>query len=245
MNFCKALILIALIASCSSRQPSAYAKAKADKEKVLDFIRQSPDPLYVKVPDSMKRWIPILKDVLINDQKHRVAGYGFTKAGLEKQNVLDSQNLVIVTSYLDSFGWPVGSQVGFYGKRAIGMVIQHAPVAVQEKYYPNLVEAYKKDSFLFETVAMLEDRINMRRRKFQYYGSQIVYVNGKPTFYPIYNVDSADLRRKTLHKTMPTLKEYMLLFKGDFDLSNYKSALPRLIDSFKVSDTPGVHFKLN
>jgi hypothetical protein len=84
----------------------------------------------------------------------------------------------------------------------------------------------------------------MRRRRYQYYGSQIVYYNGKPTFYPIYNVDSADIRRKILSAWMPTLNEYMTIFKSEFKLSEYKKLLPTLIDSFKVSESPGLHFEL-
>lgn len=244
MKILNLFILTALLVCCKSKGYKEYLKAKTEHDQRMALIQTFPDLYEDKVADSMKRWISIFKTVYVNDQKNRLVGYGFTEAGLKEQIILDSQNLIIVTSYLDTFGWPAAFDVGFTGQRAVGMTIQHAPLPIQEKYYPSLVKAYKRDSLLFETVAMLEDRINMRRKRYQYYGSQIVYYRGKPTFYPIYNVDSADVRRKKLNNRMLTLNEYIGIFKSDFKLTEYKSILPKLIDSFKVSNAPGLHFEI-
>jgi hypothetical protein len=146
----------------------------------------------------MKKCIPIFKNVLITDQKHRLIGYGFTEEGLKEQITIDSLNLIVVTSYLDKYGWPAAFDVGFFGQRAVGMTIQHSPLKIQENYYPYLVEAFKRDSFLFETLALLEDRINVRNKRLQCYGTQLMNYKGKQVLFPVFEVDSLENRRKRI-----------------------------------------------
>ncbi len=244
MKFFRLLIIVTLLVCCKSQKYKTYLNVKEEHERRMNVIKDFPGPFENQVNDSMKSWIPILKKVYTDDQKYRIVGYGMTPDDWKKQSKLDSQNLQIVIKFLDEHEWPAVTDIGLFGQRAVNMVIQHSPLKVQEKYYPSLIKVYKKDSLLFETVAMLEDRINMRRGRYQYYGSQVIYYRGKPTFYPIYKVDSADIRRKILHPEMPDLKKYMNLLNGEFNLSEYKKILPQLIDSFKVSDTAGLHFDL-
>jgi len=189
----------------------------------------------------MKKWIPVFKEVYVNDLKNRMVGYGFTKSGLQEQRKLDSENVKIVTAYLDTYGWPAITDMGFIGQRAVGMTIQHAPLAIQEKYYPSLVAAYKRDPHLFETLALLEDRINMYNRRFQYYGTQVVAYQGKQVLFPVHNIDSLEIRRKQLGFKM-TMVDYMKLLKADWNVEAYKQMLPELVTAFKVTDTLGVHY---
>ena len=241
MTSFRLLIIILLFAGCKSQKNSAYIKAKSEHDKILEILKTSPDPYYNKVADSMKKWIPIFKTVYINDQKNRLVGYGFTKSGLQEQQLLDSENLKIVVYYLDNYGWPAATDIGIIGQRAIGMTIQHSPLAIQEKYYPSLVKAYRRDPLLFETLALLEDRINMRNRRFQYYGTQLVYYKGKQVLYPVYNIDSLEIRRKRLGLKMP-MADYMKLLRSTWNPEEYKQMLPNLISEFKVSDTLGIHY---
>lgn len=242
MLFFRLLLVITIFAGCKSPENKAYQKAKALHDKRMELLKAIPDPYYNKVADSMKKWIPVFKRVHINDQKNRLVGYGFTKEGLKEQRMLDSQNLKIVTAYVDRYGWPAAADVGFIGQRAIGMTIQHSPLKIQEKYYPYLVKAYKRDSFLFQTLALLEDRINIRNKRFQFYGTQLVSYKGKPVLYPVYNIDSLEIWRKQIgFKT--TMADYMKLLKSNWNIAEYKLILPDLINEFKVSDTLGIHYR--
>lgn len=240
MTIFKILTVALLIAGCTSQKDSAYLKAKTAHDKGLETIKNAPEPYRTKIADSMQKWIPVFKDVYVNDQKNRIIGYGFTKSGLLEQRVLDSENLKIVTAYLETYGWPAVTDMGFIGQRAVGMVIQHSPLAIQEKYYPSLANAYKRDPFLFETLALLEDRINMRNHRYQYYGSQVVAYQGKQVLYPVYNIDSLEIRRKQLGFKM-TMADYMKFLRADWNAEAYKQKLPELVTAFKVSDTLGVH----
>ncbi len=123
------------------------------------MIRLGFDPYYSKVPDSMKRWIKVFSNVLADDQKNRIIGINPTKEEWKEQKQIDSKNLIIVTRYLDKKGWPAKYEVGFIGQQAIGMVIQHSPLKIQEKYYPLLINAYRRDSLLCRFLVLLEDRI--------------------------------------------------------------------------------------
>lgn len=241
MSIVRNLILIIFCVSCKTQDYKIYQKAKAQNDKRLELIKNLEDPFSNKVNDSMKKWIPIFKTVYINDQKNRLVGYGFTKEGLKEQKKLDSLNLTIVTNYLDKFNWPTFYDVGFFGQKAIGLTIQHASLEVQEKYYPNLVEAYKKDSRLFETLALLEDRINARKHRFQFYGTQLTYYKGKQVMYPVYNIDSLETWRKRIgFKT--TLESYLKILKTEWNINDYKNILPDLINELKVTDSVGIHF---
>lgn len=240
MKVHKMLLLLLCLLGCTVHKKTAYDIAKVEHDKKLESLQNLQDPFYNKVADSMKPWVAVLKNVYITDQKNRLVGYGFTKTGLKEQRMLDSLNLITVTGYLDKYGWPAITDIGFFGQRAIGMTIQHAPLSIQEKYYPSLVEAYKRDRFLFETLALLEDRINMRNRSYQYYGTQLVAYHGKQVLYPVYEIDSLETRRKKLGFKM-SMEDYMKLLKSEWNMDTYKSLLPSLVAEYKVSDKTGVH----
>ena len=125
------------------------------------------EPFILNIPDSMKRWIPVFRTVLVDDQKNRIIGYRPNKAEWKEQFAIDAKNLTITTNFLDSFGWPQMSKNGFIVSQAVGIVIQHAPIAVQEKYFPMLVNTYEKNHNLFENLALMEDRINVRHHRYQ------------------------------------------------------------------------------
>ena len=77
------------------------------------------------------------------------------------------------------------------------MVIQHAPIATQEKYLPLLKESVKKGESRGSQLALLEDRIQMRNGFPQIYGSQIsTDKNGKEVVYEILEPEYVNQRRK-------------------------------------------------
>lgn len=142
------LLLALLLFACNNNKQ--INEIRKQHETRIAMIRLGFDPYYSKVPDSMKRWIKVFSNVLADDQKNRIIGLKPTKEEWKEQTQLDSENLIIVTGFVNKYGWPTKYDIGFIGQRAIGLVIQHSPLVVQEKYYPLLIKAYKKDSSLFE-----------------------------------------------------------------------------------------------
>ncbi len=226
------LILFMSVAAINCTQPL---------KKTSEADLHIKDPLESMIPDSMKKWAGILKEVNINDQKYRsVSDPELYAKNVKLQDKLDKENQKIVAAFLDSFGWPQMKQVGVIGKMAVFSVIQHSPLAMQEKYYPMLAKAYKEHSHNGAQLALLEDRINFQKGYPQYYGTQLGYFNDKIVLYPVVNADSLEAWRKKIG-TMQDMQSYLKLFNLNWDFNEYKKQLPMLKHYFKVKDSVGLH----
>lgn len=104
-------------------------------------------------------------------QKYNTASPEYKELARRMQ-VTDSINLVLVTSLIDQYGWLSKAVVGKTGNSAIWLVIQHADLATQEKYYPIMEKAVQENKASKKDLAYLEDRILMRQGKKQLYGTQ-------------------------------------------------------------------------
>lgn len=165
-----------------------YAKVKANQPTMPDLVK-------------------ILKEVHANDQQYRLMLDSVEKkfgAKSAEMNALwqtiqqnDSINEGIVTGILDKHGWLGAKAVGSTGNSALFLVIQHAPLAVQEKYLPMMRDAVKNGNARGSSLALLEDRVLMRNGKKQIYGSQVRTDpnTGEKYFFPIEDVDNVDKRR--------------------------------------------------
>lgn len=232
-----------VLACNNTRSISKEEESKIrDRHKVkLTFMRIGADPYSYKVPDSMKHWVTQFAEIMAEDQKYRISGLRMNELERKEQAKIDSINLVTVTGYLDKYGWPRLQESGLVAQNAVGMVIQHAPLRVQEKYFPMLTRSYEIDSTLSETVAMLEDRINVTNKKLQYYGTQVMLVNNRAILYPVVNVDSLDVFRSKLGPMVP-FSSYIAIFDKNWSADKYKKGLPRLKKKLNFSDAPGIHF---
>ena len=154
-----------------------------------------------------------------------------------EQKRLDSINLAIVDSFFTLYGqWPYKKWAGFLAHKSTGMVIQHAPLAKQEQYYSIMKKAYQDGEVWGETLAMLQDRINIRNKRFQLYGTQFSYVNNQQVLYPVADVDSLAARRQRMG--LIPIENYFTMFKLKWDLEAYKKSLPDLIRSLQVTGDP-------
>ena len=89
-----------------------------------------------------------------------------------RMQVTDSINLILVTSLIDQYGWLSKAVVGKTGNSAVWLIIQHADLATQVKYYPIMEKAVQENKASKKDLAYLEDRILMRQGKKQLYGTQ-------------------------------------------------------------------------
>lgn len=110
----------------------------------------------------------------------------------------DSMNELEVIQILEEKGWPGKSEVGGKANTTIWLVIQHAPIEIQEKYLPLLKASVLKGESQGSHLAMLEDRIQMRNGKPQTYGSQITMDSetGKQVVYEIAEPEYVNQRRR-------------------------------------------------
>lgn len=110
----------------------------------------------------------------------------------------DSLNEIEVMKIIDDHGWVAKSLVGGQANTTLWLVIQHAPIEVQEKYLPLLKESVIAGESRGSHLALLEDRIQMRNGKPQIYGSQIVSdpETSEQIVYEIWEPEYVNQRRK-------------------------------------------------
>jgi hypothetical protein len=124
-------------------------------------------------------------------------------------NQEDNKNQERVIQIIDEHGWLGTTQVGFLANNALFLVIQHASVEIQEKYFSLLKESAEQGESRLADMALMDDRIRMYRKQKQLYGSQTTYVNGKHYVWPIEDPQNVDERRKSVQ--LPPLADYLKL----------------------------------
>jgi hypothetical protein len=108
----------------------------------------------------------------------------------------DSINKIAVVKILDTHGWLSEDQIGKKANEALFLVVQHSDLATQEKYLPMMRRAVNEKKAKAFDLALLEDRVLMRQKKKQLYGSQIIKSeNGNWVVYPIDDPTNVDARR--------------------------------------------------
>lgn len=159
-----------------------------------------------------------LYHIFLKDQ--HVRGLGLKKIDPALANV-DAGNLKRVEEIIMKFGWPTYSMVGKTAADGAFMVIQHSDLNTQRKYFKQLLDAAKEDEASKESVALLTDRISVRLKGMQIFGTQVYQVKdsltGKPgpyTYFPI--KDEADVGAKRNEMGLIPLKDYYAVFGIDY-----------------------------
>lgn len=138
----------------------------------------------------------------------------------------DSINILKVKEILDQYGWLGPDIVGTQGNATLFLVIQHADLEIQEKYLPMLRDAVKMGNANASNLALLEDRIAIRKGEKQVYGSQIGrdQDTGESYVLPLIDPDNVDLRRSKVG--LGPLKDYIANWGLSWDPEEYKRKLP-------------------
>ncbi|GAB4035949.1 DUF6624 domain-containing protein [Spirosoma jeollabukense] len=119
----------------------------------------------------------------------------------------DSINLVKVERILQQYGYPGKHLVGEKQDITAWLVIQHSPLAIQEKYLPMIQKAAEQGELGKSNLALLIDRIRVHKGQKQLYGSQVALgADGKNSFEPIEDELNVDTRRAAVG--LPPIKDY-------------------------------------
>lgn len=140
----------------------------------------------------------------------------------------DSINLVKVRKILDERGWLGADTIGEKGNMTLFLVIQHADLSTQEAYLPMMKNAVKIGNANPSSLALLEDRIALRKGEKQIYGSQIGRNPKTGEYYvsPLIDPDNVDKRRAEVG--LGPLQEYVAKWNIVWDIAEYKKELPSL-----------------
>ena len=138
-------------------------------------------------------------------------------AAVKSQDEIDNRNMARLEEIIKQNGWPGKSLVGGEANKAAFLILQHSDLAHQEKYLPLLKEAAKKGEARPADVAMLEDRVLVRKGKKQIYGTQVHSgpdTGGKMVLDSIEDEEHVDERRASVG--LMSLKEYLKHFGMEY-----------------------------
>lgn len=228
-------ISILFYATCKNKQNEWDKEWEARKALLL-----MPDPTAVFVPDSLRYLLPILDSVHVKDQEYRFLLRQKPKKVPQyirkKIAENDIKNLEVVEGIIRKHGWLGSKEIGFKANLTLFMVIQHAGLKTQEKYLPVLKQAVADKKLAAAHYAMLVDRIEMKNKRPQIYGTQIVTEKGISNIYPLLNPDSVEVWRQSVGM-FSSLQSYAKMFNIEWDVEEYKKILPELKKKYGVKDT--------
>jgi len=159
------------------------------------------------------------------DQRHRNRMTSLMKKGLKDpkaqktlakiaaaQDAIDRRCISRLREIIQQHGWPGIDLVGREASSAAFLILQHAELSDQKRYFPMLKAAAEQRNASAADAAMLEDRILMREGKPQIYGTQLRTndITGKLELWPIAEEESVDSRRAAVG--LPPLVEYLKFF---------------------------------
>ena len=156
---------------------------------------------------------------VIEAEMMKMSSTGTTKASdefvaaVKSQDEIDARNIAQLEEIIRQHGWPGKSLVGEEASKAAFLILQHSNLTRQEKYLPLLKKAARKGDARPADVAMLEDRVLVRRGKKQIYGTQLrsgPETGGKLVLEPIEDEKHVDKRRASVG--LVPLQEYLRHF---------------------------------
>lgn len=121
-----------------------------------------------------------------------------------------NDNLVLekVINFIDENGWVGINEVGEDANQTLWLIIQHAPLEIQEKYLPILKKSVDEGESKASYFAFLTDRILMRKGEKQIYGTQSLWnpEKQKNVIYPIEDYKTVNTRRANVG--LGTIEDY-------------------------------------
>jgi hypothetical protein len=185
-----------------------------------------------------KPLVAILDTIFQEDQKYRQQIQGIEeKYGWESEemkahwkiiNQKDSINLIEVKKILDERGWLGADVIGYQGNSTLFLVIQHADIETQEKYLPMMREAVSKGNAEPSSLALLEDRVALRKGEKQIYGTQVGRDQETGEYYVLPLIDPENVDQRRAEVGLGTIQDYISNWGMKWDVEEYKKKLPEI-----------------
>ena len=201
--------------------------------EVIEIVKSNKEKAEANLDKSL---VATLDTIYQEDQKYRQQieeieeKYGWEsdqmKAHWEIINEKDAINLIKIKEILDERGWLGTDVIGDQGNSTLFLVIQHADLETQEKYLPMMREAVKKGNAQASSLALLEDRVALRKGEKQVYGSQVGRDQETGEYYilPLIDPDNVDKRRAEVG--LGTIQDYISNWGMTWDVEEYKKKIP-------------------
>lgn len=126
-------------------------------------------------------------------------------------NQTDSVHQNNVTAIIDKYGWLGPKEIGDEASFDLAWMFLHFDLATKEKYFPQMKTAVKEGKAEPSTLAILEDKIALKKGKKQIYGSQVLQDEKTGAYYlaPLEDPENVDKRRKEVG-LKPLAEDYNL-----------------------------------
>ena len=174
----------------------------ADKEQRYGAVIKQLEE--IKLSDQVFRRIDgCIKEEFVDDQDAQ----RYFRTLIRQQ---DSINLVRVEAIITKYGWLGIGQVGTRGNSTLWQVIQHAPLAIQEKYLPLIRRSVRAGQTMPDQLAILEDRILTDSGKPQRYGSQLMRIEDQMRIFPVMDSETINERRNAIG--LSRIENYLSLY---------------------------------
>lgn len=196
-----ALLFFALCASIP-----AAAQANRDGAKPDDALRRELIKMGNEDQKHRNEIVTLMWQLSKPDSKRALAKF---TALTKKQDTIDKKNLKRLEEIIERHGWPTKSMVGAEASENAFLIIQHADLTRQKKYFPLLKAAAARNEARPDHAAMMEDRILMGEGKKQIYGTGLHTndVSKALELWPIENEEEVDARRAAVG--LPPMAEFL------------------------------------
>lgn len=145
--------------------------------------------------------------------------------------MLDKKNTAKLKQIVKKYGWPTLSLVGEKGAHAAWLIVQHSPdLYFQKKCLKKMRDAMEAGEAERQDVAYLIDRVLVREKKGQLFGTQFRVAKNQNRFEPFPIHRRAYLNRRRLEYGLGDFKSYAKKFHNS-DVARFKTA-------FQKSGTP-------
>jgi hypothetical protein len=131
------------------------------------------------------------------------------RAAIENDKVLQGE----LDELVARCGWPTTSGYGDKAPQYASFIVQHADLPFQERYLPMMQAAADAGELAQRHVAMLVDRMLMRKGLPQRYGSQLTSKDGALVVYPIEDPERVDARRTAVGMVPASFCAYIASFE--------------------------------
>lgn len=202
-------------------------------KKVIDIVTANKVRMEANYDKAL---VALLDTVFQDDQKYRKElkaieeKYGYDSEEMRNHwNIIhkkDSINLIKVSTILDERGWLSADIIGNQGNNTLFLVIQHSDLPTQEKYLPMMREAVKKGNAKANSLALLEDRVALRRGGKQIYGSQVTRDSETNEYYVLPLIDPVNVDTRRAEVGLGPLSDYISNWGMTWDAEEYIRKLP-------------------
>lgn len=182
-----------------------------------------------------KPLVAMLDTIYQDDQKYRQEikaieeKYGWEspemQANWKIMHEKDSINLIKVKKILDERGWLGADVVGGQGNATLFLVIQHADMETQEVYLPMMRDAVKNGNARASSLALLEDRVALRRGGKQIYGSQVGRDPDTGAYFVSPLIDPDNVNQRRAEVGLGTIQDYISNWGITWDVDAYKKKM--------------------